>query len=105
MGSQRKNSKNSAGKTNPQPGGEAPRSLGFHWTANVLLATLALFAGALFGEKISSDQMPVAFAAIVGIGLALVPVTRHWENLGIEKRRKEAIEAKRRRRREKDQKD
>jgi len=105
LSSLRKNPKTSSRKTNPQPGGEAPRSLGFHWTANVLLATLALFAGALFGEKISSDQMPLAFAAIVGVGLALVPVTRHWENLGIEKRRKEAIDAKRRKRREKEQKD
>jgi len=54
---------------------------------NILLATLALFAGALFGERIPKDKLGLAFLGVLAVALALVPLTRHWESVGIEKRR------------------
>ncbi|MGI8427207.1 MAG: hypothetical protein ACR2FO_07940 [Actinomycetota bacterium] len=66
---------------------ERPRSFAFHWIVNILLATLALFAGALFGERIPKDKLGLAFMGVAAVALALVPLTRRWENAGIEKRR------------------
>jgi hypothetical protein len=73
---------------------EQPRSVAFHWLANMVLASLALFAGALFGEMVPTEQMGVAFVAVAAIALALVPLTRYWEKTGIEGRRKAAEQAK-----------
>lgn len=73
---------------------EKPRSVAFHWLTNMVLASLALFAGALFGEMVPREQMGVAFVAVAAVALALVPLTRYWEKTGIEGRRKAAEQAK-----------
>lgn len=68
---------------------EKPRSIFYHWIANIAFASLALAAGALFGERIPKERFPIAAAAVTAVALALVPVTRRWEMSGIEKRRLE----------------
>lgn len=85
-----------AGGKEPGAGDSAdqPRGLAFHWLANMVLASLALFAGALFGERIPRDQLGIAFVAVAAVALALVPLTRYWERSGIEGRRKAAERAK-----------
>ena len=72
---------------NPGRRPDQPRSFTFHWIVNIVLASLALFAGALFGERIPKDKLGLAFLGVVAVALALVPLTRRWEHAGIEKRK------------------
>lgn len=72
---------------------EEPRGIAFHWLANMVLASIALFAGVLFGERIPREQLGVAFLAVSAVALALVPLTRYWEKTGIRARQKAAEQA------------
>ena len=66
------------------------RSFIFHWLANILFASVALFAGLIFGEKIPRDKLGMAFAGVALVALAMVPLTRRWEKAGIAKRQQNA---------------
>lgn len=69
---------------------EQPRGLLFHWVANILLATLAVFSGVLFGERIPRNRLGLLAAAVMVAGLLLIPLTRRWERAGIRKRQADA---------------
>jgi hypothetical protein len=73
-----------------KPTEEKPRSLVFHWVANMFFATLALGGGILFGERVPQDRVGLLPILIPAVGLALIPLTRRWERMGIEKRKAEA---------------
>lgn len=64
-----------------------PRGVLFHWVANIVFASLALFAGVIFGERIPREKYGLVFFIIASVALLLVPLTRSWERAGIEKRR------------------
>ncbi len=65
-----------------------PRGVLFHWVANIFFASLALFAGMLFGERVPRERFGLVFVIIALAALILVPITRSWERSGIEKRRR-----------------
>ena len=55
----------------------------------MFFATLALLGGIIFGERPSNTFIGLLPFVVPLIGLALIPVTRRWERMGIEKRRAE----------------
>jgi hypothetical protein len=65
---------------------EQPRGLLFHFVFNMVFASLAIGAGALFGERIPKDKLGIVFLGVALIALLLLPVTRRWERSGIAKR-------------------
>jgi hypothetical protein len=69
---------------------EQPRSLIFHWVANMFFAGVALLSGVLFGLRLPTDT---AILIVVLGALVLIPVTRRWERTGIEKRVAQVDEA------------
>ena len=66
-----------------------PRGVLFHWVGNIFFASLALFGGVLFGERIPRERFGLVAVIIALVALLLVPITRSWERSGIEKRRRE----------------
>ena len=68
---------------------EKPRGLLFHWVGNMVFACLALAGGILFGERVPENRVGLLPILVPAIGLLLVPVTRRWERMGIERRKAE----------------
>jgi hypothetical protein len=68
---------------------EKPRGILFHWVANMFFASLALAGGILFGERVPESKLGLLPILVPAVGLALIPLTRRWERMGIERRKAE----------------
>lgn len=69
---------------------ERPRPVLFHWVANMVFAGVALMGGVLFGERVPPETLRLLPVMVPVIGLLLLPITRRWERLGMEKRKAQA---------------
>lgn len=68
---------------------EKPRGILFHWVGNMFFAGLALAGGIIFGERVPQSRLGLLPILVPAIGLLLIPVTRRWERIGIERRKAE----------------